>query len=185
MARARTSAFVGVSLDGFLARLDGSVDWLAPFEGQEHGFAAFFDSVDTLVIGRKTYDFVLGHLEAGGPWLYAGKRCVVMTHHSVDGRNGERAYAGELGDLLAQLDAEGACHIYVDGGMVIRAFLAAGLLDDLTITFVPSLIGEGLPLFGGVRLESGLVLDGVQSFDNRLVQVRYRLRPRERGAAPT
>ena len=173
MARPRTSAFVGVSLDGFLARLDGSVDWLQPFEGEEHGFTAFFDSVDTLVIGRKTYDFVLS-LPAGGSWFYRGKRCIVMTHRGVDGQHGERPYEGEPAALLAQLEAEGARHIYVDGGVVIRSFLAAGLLDELTITFVPLLIGEGLPLFGGVKLHSELVLDGVKSFANRLVQVRYR-----------
>ena len=175
MVRPRTSAFVGVSLDGFLARPDGTLDFLEPFEGEEHGFTAFFESIDTLVIGRKTYDFVLGHSAAKGHWLYGDKRCVVMTHHAVAGKNGERGYLGEPWPLLRELEAEGARHVYVDGGVVIRAFLAAGLLDELTITVVPSLIGEGLPLFGGVRLESGLVLDGVKSFGNRLVQLRYRL----------
>ncbi len=175
MNRPRTSAFVGVSLDGFLARPDGSVDWLEPFEGQEHGFTEFFESIDTLVIGRKTYEFVLRHLEAGGPWLYRGKRCVVVTHRPVQGQNGERAYAGQPLELLARLEAEGARHVYVDGGVVIRSFLAAGLLDELTMTVVPSLIGEGLPLFGGVKLESGLVLKGVKSFGDQLVQLHYRV----------
>ncbi|MGO9064430.1 MAG: dihydrofolate reductase family protein [Myxococcaceae bacterium] len=176
MKRPHTSAFVGVSLDGFLARPDGSIDWLEPFEGQEHGFADFFQSIDTLVIGRKTYEFVLRHLAGGGPWLYRGKRCVVVTHRAMQAQNGERAFAGEPTELLAQLQAEGARHIYVDGGVVIRSFLAAGLLDDLTMTVVPSLIGEGLPLFGGLKLESGLLLDGVKSFGDQLVQLRYRLR---------
>jgi len=170
-ARPRTSAFVGISLDGFLARPDGAIDWLKPFEGEEHGYTAFFDSVDTLVIGRKTYDFVLT-MEA---WPYAGKRCVVMTHHPVAGHNGERAYAGLPADLLAQLAAEGARHVYVDGGAVIRAFLAAGLLDELTITIVPVLIGVGLPLFGGVELESGLVLEQVKPLGDRMAQLRYRI----------
>ncbi len=177
MTRPRTSAFVGISLDGFLASPDGSIDWLKPFERHEHGFAAFFDTVDTLVIGRKTYEFVLSHLAAGGPWLYQGKRCIVMTHRALNGRNGERAYTGEPASLLSQLEAEGTRHVYVDGGVVIRSFLAAGLLDEMTITTVPALIGEGLPLFGGVKLEVGLVLDAAQSFGNELVQVRYRLGP--------
>jgi dihydrofolate reductase len=170
MARPRTSAFVGVSLDGFLARPDGSLDWLTPFEGEEHGYKSFFESIDTLVIGRKTYEFVLTI-----PWPYGGKRCIVMTHRPLVSRNGERAYAGEPAGLLLQLEAEGARHVYVDGGAVIRAFLAAGLLDDLTMTIVPSLIGEGLPLFGGVKLESGLVLEEVKSFNDKLVQLRYRM----------
>jgi dihydrofolate reductase len=177
MGRPRTSGFVGVSLDGFLARPDGSVDWLVPFEGIEHGFSTFFDSVDTLVIGRKTYDFVLSMLSSGQPWVYRGKRCIVMTHGSVRGQNGERAYAGEPSELMGQLEAEGARHVYVDGGVVIRSFLTAGLLDALTLTVVPCLLGEGLPLFGGVKLESGLELDGVQALGGKLVQLRYRLRP--------
>ena len=175
MARPRTSAFVGVSLDGFLARSDGSIDWLSPYEGEEHGYTAFFDSIDTVVIGRKTYEFVLTVLGPGRPWVYGGKRCIVMTHRPVEGRNGERTYAGEPAALLAQLEGEGARHVYVDGGVVIRSFLAARLLDELTLTIVPSLIGEGLPLFGGVKVESGLVLALVKSFGDRLVQLRYRL----------
>lgn len=176
MDRPRTSTFVGVSLDGFLARADGSIDWLRPFEGEEHGYRDFFDSVDTIVIGRRTYEFVLQMLASGMDWPYAGKRCVVMTHHPIAGRNGERAFAGESAALLRELEVEGARHVYVDGGVVIRGFLAAGLLDRLTVSVVPVLLGDGFPLFGGVRLESGLTLEGATSFKNGLVQMRYGVR---------
>lgn len=171
MARPRTSAFVGVSLDGFLARLDGTLDWLVQFEGEEHGYTAFFESIDTLVIGKKTYEFVKTIA-----WPYGGKRCIVMTHGTVAGQHGERAFAGEPGTLLAELETQGAKHVYVDGGAVIRTFLAAGLLDELTLTIVPCLIGEGLPLFGGVKLESGLLLEEVKSFNKGLVQMHYRVK---------
>lgn len=176
MERPRTSAFVGVSLDGFLARIDGSIDWLRPFEGEEHGYRVFIDSVDTIVIGRRTYEFVLQMLASGMDWPYVGKRCVVMTHHPIDAKNRERVFAGESATLLRELGAEGAQHVYVDGGTVIRGFLAAGLLDRLTVSVVPVLVGEGFPLFGGVQLESGLTLEGVTSFKNGLVQIRYRVR---------
>jgi len=175
MARPRTSGFVGISLDGFLARPDGSVDWLKPFEGGEHGFTAFFQSVDTLVVGRKTYEFVLTMSGPGQPWAYQGKRCIVMTHRPVEGHHGERAFSGTPSQLLAQLEAEGARHIYVDGGVVLRAFIESGLLDELTVTIVPLLISEGLPLFGGVRVESPLALEHVQSYSGGMVQLRYRL----------
>jgi dihydrofolate reductase len=175
MSRPRTSAFVGVSLDGFLARPDGAIDWLEPFEGVEHGYRAFIDTVDTVVIGRKTYEFVLHMLARGLPWAYPGKRCVVMTHRAVDARNDERTFAGEPAALLDRLDADGARHVYVDGGVVIRSFLAAGLLDQITVSVVPCLIGAGMPLFGGVAVESGLRLEHATSFSNGIVQMRYRV----------
>jgi dihydrofolate reductase len=175
MRRPRTSAFVGVSLDGFLARADGTLDWLQPFEAEEHGYEAYFRTVDTVVEGRRTYEFVQHLLGAGVPWPYRGKRCVVMTHGSVDGRHQERAFAGEPAVLLAELADQGARHVYVDGGVVIRAFLAARLLDQLTVSVVPCLLGAGLPLFGGVKVESGLALEHATSFKNGVVQMRYRL----------
>jgi dihydrofolate reductase len=175
MKRPRTSTFVGVSLDGFLARSDGSVDWLKPFEGEEHGYLEFFKSIDTIVIGRRTYDFVLGMLRSGLSWAYGDKRCVVMTHRPVEGRNGERAFSGEPGALLNELEAEGARHVYVDGGVVIRSFLAAHLLDHITVSVVPVLLGTGFSLFGGVVLESGLTFEKATSFKNGLVQLRYRV----------
>ena len=174
MAYPRTSAFVGVSLDGFLARPDGAIDWLEPFAGVEHGYREFIDSVDTLVVGRKTYEFVLHMVETGLPWPYAGKACVVMTHRPLEEQNRERAFTGEPGALLAELAAEGARHVYVDGGEVIRTFLAQGLLDAITVSVVPILIGAGLPLFGGVAVESGITLEHATSFPNGLVQMRYR-----------
>ena len=174
MKRPRTSAFVGVSLDGFLSRLDGSLDWLKPFEGEEHGYTEFIASVDSVVLGRATYEFVLSMLAEGLPWPYQGKRCVVMTHRTLQAANAERAFEGEPATLLSQLHAEGARHVYVDGGVVIRSFLAAGRLDSLTISVVPSLIGSGRPLFGGVTLESGLTLEGATSFGNGIAQLRYR-----------
>ena len=175
MARPRTSTFVGVSLDGFLARSDGTLDWLKPYEGEEHGYLAYFESIYTVVLGRRTYEFVLQMLTDGLAWPYRGKRCVVMTHRPVEGQNQERAFAGEPNALLDELEAEGASHVYVDGGVVIRSFLAAGLLDQLTVSVVPSLLGAGFPLFGGVKRESGLALEHAASFKNGLVQMRYRV----------
>jgi dihydrofolate reductase len=176
MKRPRTSGFVGVSLDGFLARTDGSIDWLKPFEGEDHGFHAFFATVDTVVFGRRTYEFVLSMLSSGLSWPYAERRCVVMTHRPIEQKNGERTFSGEPDVLLRDLEAAGAQHVYVDGGVVLRSFLSAGLLDQLTVSVVPVLLGTGFPLFGGVSLESGLTLENSASFKNGLVQMRYGFR---------
>jgi len=170
MNRPRTSAFVGISLDGFLARPDGRIDWLTPFEGTENGYTAFIETVDALVIGRRTYDFVQTI-----PWPYGKRACVVMTHRPVAGTNGERASTANPAALLAELQRDGIRHAYIDGGEVIRGFLSAGLLDALTVTVVPALIGEGRPLFGGVQLETGLRLEETRPLEKGMVQLRYAL----------
>jgi dihydrofolate reductase len=175
MERPRTSAFVGVSLDGFLARPDGAVDFLEPYGREDHGYEELLASVDTLVVGRRTYDFVLEMIQKDLPWPYPGKRCVVMTHRPVEGRHGERSFAGEPEALLGELGVAGSRHAYVDGGVVIRAFLGAGLLDALTVSFVPCLLGTGIPLFGGLRRESGFVLERATSFPDGVSQLRFRL----------
>ena len=107
------------------------------------------------------------------PWPYVGKRCVVLTHRPLEARNGELVRSAAPATLLEELHHLGAKHVYVDGGVVIRDFLRAGLLDELTVSVVPVLLGEGKPLFGGVAVETGLKLEGVSSFPNGLAQLRY------------
>lgn len=171
--------FIALSLDGFIARRDGSVDWLGLVEapGEDYGYQRFFDSIDTLVVGRSTYDLALGF----EPWPYRGKRCIVLSHRETPARNGEEFFSGEVTALAARLAAQGAKRVYVDGGAVIRQFLAAGLVSDLTLSVIPILLGDGIPLFGGggggpTARESRLELIGSQSFPSGLVQVRYRPR---------
>ncbi len=171
--RPKASAFVGVSLDGFLARLDGTLDFLDPWGSHDHGYTSFFATIDTLVFGRKTWDFVQSAITQGTPWPYEGKRVVVLTHRPIQPEHGELVWAGELAPLLRDLHAKGSKHLYADGGAVIRQFLAEGVLDSLTMSIVPCLIGTGLPLFGGVKVESGLKLEGVKSYPNGLAQLHY------------
>src|SRR5512140_345202 len=114
------AAFVATSLDGFIARPDGSVDWLGAVQvpGEDYGFAAFLGSTDVLVLGRKTYDTVLRF----GAWPYAGKRCIVLTHRALSPRHGEERFEGTPRSLVEWLGHEGAKRLYVDGGAVIRQF---------------------------------------------------------------
>ena len=137
--------FIATSLDGYIARPDGRLDWLEPMHvpGEDRGYQAFLDTVDTIVVGRGTYDVVLGF----SSWPYVGKRVVVLTHRPAAPRHGEEFFEGDPAALVGRLARDGARRVYVDGGAVISQFLAAGLVDDLTINVVPIVLGEGLRLF--------------------------------------
>ena len=163
---ARYSVFIATSLDGYIARADGGIDWLSVVEkpGEDYGFAAFFATVDTLVMGRGTYDVVRAFPE----WPYGDKRVVVLTNRPAEPRHGETFFAGKVTDLAL----EG--RVYVDGGNVIGQFLAADLVDDMTISIIPIVLGSGIRLFAGGEGEHRLALEGHQAWDTGLVQLRYR-----------
>ncbi|HWL88891.1 MAG TPA: dihydrofolate reductase family protein [Polyangiaceae bacterium] len=171
--RARCSVYVATSLDGFIARSDGRIDWLSIVEkrGEDYGYGRFFGSIDTLVVGRKTYELALGFAD----WPYAGKRCMVMTRAKLAARHGETFFEGEPAALVDRLAREGSKHIYVDGGAVIQQFVAAGLVSDVTISMIPILLGEGIPLFGKIGRDVRLDLVESRAFDSGLVQLAYRI----------
>lgn len=171
MDRPRCSAYLGMSLDGFIARPDGSVDWLMAFPAPMDTFEAFYATVDTVLIGRATYDLVLTFQ---GPF-YEGKRVAVLTHRPPAPRHGETFVAGAPADVLAGLAASGSRSVYVDGGAVVSQFLAAGLLDALTVTIVPIVLGEGRRLFQGTLPERRLAVDSSRAWDSGLVQIAYRV----------
>jgi len=170
----RASVFVGVSLDGFLARRDGSFDFL-PTEGvEDHGYDEFFASVDAMVMGRKTYETALGFPE----WPYGAKPVVVLSHRAL-----APAPAGALVELLSgepraivdTLSRRGFRHLYVDGGETIQRFLAAGCIDRLVVTRVPVLIGEGISLFGPLPGDLRLRHLATRAFASGLVQSEYEI----------
>ncbi len=169
MARPVCAAFVGASLDGFIARPDGALDWLRPFEGADAGFGEFMASVDAVVIGRATHDVVLGF----GAWPYRGKSVYVLTRRAPNPRHGETFLSGEPGAVVEHLAAAGVRRAYVDGGTVVSRFLAAGLLDEITLSFVPIVLGAGIRLFQPPLPERTLRLDASRALPNGLVQVRY------------
>ncbi|HWO57197.1 MAG TPA: dihydrofolate reductase family protein [bacterium] len=172
LLRLRVSVFLAVSLDGFIARADGGIDWLMRYEdpgNEDYGFKDFFDTVDAIVMGRNTYDLALSF----DTWLYGDTRMIVLTHRPVTSKHNETAYAGSLTDLVETLGREGVRRIYLDGGQTVRQGLAAGLVDDMTLTLIPTLLGQGIPLFGADVPESRWTLVGTKSYANGLVQVRY------------
>ncbi len=171
MPRPHCSAVLAVSLDGFIARPDGGLDFLERFEtsGEDYGYPDFFASVDTILVGRGTYDVVLGFPE----WPYRGKRVVVLTHRPPAPREGETFAAGAADEVIAALAAAGARRVYVDGGATVSSFLRAGLLDDLTLSVVPIVLGAGIRLFQPPLPERPLALRDAQAFPSGLVRLRY------------
>ncbi len=170
----KASVFVGASVDGFIARADGGLDWLPADGGEPHGFEEFMASVDALVMGRNTFDVVL----AFGGWFYGAKPVFVLSNRPLPpapaGAVVERM-AGSPADIVAALAARGIGHIYVDGGVTIQRFLRAGLIQRLIVTRVPVLIGEGIPLFGPLPADVRLEHVATRSFPSGLVQTEYRL----------
>jgi dihydrofolate reductase len=169
----KVSVFVGTSVDGFIARRNGDLDFLPEGGGEPHGYAEFMATVDALVIGRHTFEKVL----TLGPWPYGDKRVVVLSSRPVDlspcvGGVVEQM-AGTPAEIVSKLAARGVNHIYVDGGITIQNFLRAGLVQRLIITRVPVLIGEGIPLFGPLSEDVRLRHVATRQYASGLVQSEY------------
>jgi dihydrofolate reductase len=171
----KLSVFCGVSLDGFLARTDHTIDFLDAGGQVPHGFDEFFASVDVLVIGRNTYNFVVSY----GQWLYGKKPVVVLSSRELDFswiKNGVVSQmSGEPKEIAAGLRKRGFKHAYIDGGVTIQRFLAAGLIDRLIVTRVPVLIGTGMPLFGPVPKDIVLEHIATRTYKGGLVQSEYEI----------
>jgi dihydrofolate reductase len=172
---ATASVFIGVSVDGFIARPNGELDFLPPGGGEPHGYDEFMATVDALVIGRKTFETVLG-FEA---WPYGDKRVVVLSHRPLDlsvVRGGiVEQMGGAPADIMSRLARSGERHLYIDGGVTIQGFLREGLIRRLIITRVPVLIGEGIPLFGALPRDVRLDHVATRHYASGLVQSEYRV----------
>jgi dihydrofolate reductase len=167
------SVLVCASVDGFIGRPNGDLDFLPEGGGEPHGYNEFMASVDALVIGRKTFEKVLTF----DAWPYGDKRVVVLSTRPVNlsaavGGAMEQM-AGPPAEIVSQLAASGASHVYVDGGITIQGFLRAGLIQRLIITRVPVLIGDGIPLFGSLPRDIRLRHVATRHYPSGLVQSEY------------
>lgn len=170
------SVFVGTSLDGFIARPNGDLDWLTgEGDGGEHGYNEFIADIDVIVMGRKTFEKVLTF----DAWYYGKKRVVVLSSRPVDlsaarARGGiVEQMAGPSAEIVSKLAAGGARHLYVDGGITIQEFLRAGLIQRVIITRVPVLIGDGIPLFGPLPRDIRLHHVATRTYPGGAVQSEY------------
>jgi len=176
----KKSVFIATSLDGFIARADGELDWLDAAntivpEGEDCGYHDFMASIDVLIMGRKTYEKVLSL----GQWPYAHKPVIVLSRNPL-------AIPTQLAptvshssesptELCRRLSKEGAKRLYIDGGLTIQRFLAAGLIDDITITIIPIILGSGIPLFDNSKQDIHLKHIATTTYDFGFVQLTYKV----------
>jgi dihydrofolate reductase len=181
-AQSECAVFVGVSLDGYIARPNGDLDWLMGEGGgdsAEYGYNEFIADIDAIVMGRKTFEKVL----TLDKWYYGSKRLAVLSHQPLDlavarARGGVvEQMAGSPPEIAAKLAASGASRLYVDGGITIQEFLRAGLIHRLIISRLPVLIGEGIPLFGSLPHDICLSHIATRTFPGGMVQSEYHVMP--------
>ncbi|MGH7499806.1 MAG: dihydrofolate reductase family protein [Gemmatimonadales bacterium] len=169
----KASVFIATSLDGFIARQDGALDWLPAGGGEPHGYTEFMATVDALVIGRKTYETVLSF----DAWPYGSKPVVVLSTTlseptAPDGAVCE-VMAATPQEVVARLTRRGMKHLYIDGGVTVTGFLEAGLIQRVIITRIPVLLGGGIPLFGALSRDIRFQHVATRSFPSGMVQSEY------------
>jgi dihydrofolate reductase len=171
----KASVFIATSLDGFIAREDGGLDWLPENGGEPHGYDEFMATVEALVIGRKTYETVLGF----DRWPYGTKPVVVVstTLSTLTAPGGAVCELSSCSpfEIVDRLTDRGIDHIYVDGGATIQGFLRAGLIQRMTITRIPVLLGAGIPLFGPVPHDIRFRHVWTKTYRSGMVQSQYAL----------
>ncbi|MBS7847047.1 dihydrofolate reductase [Pseudomonas fluorescens] len=176
----RCSVFIATSIDGFIARPDGDIEWLhrPEYETAELNgvtYERFIATVDALVMGRKTLEKVLSFPD----WPYEDTPVIALSHQPLqipahlEGK--VEVMAGDVTSLVATLAERGMKHLYIDGGQTIQAFLDAGQVNELIITRIPVLLGQGIPLFSQVGSEQELQHVGTYVSDNGFVQSRYQV----------
>lgn len=174
----KCSVYIAASVDGFIARPDGDIDWLhkpeyAESDGGDFGYDDFVKSVDILVMGSASFEKV----QSFSQWPYEKTPVIVLSHRDLDIPSHLRGKVKvdnlAPGELVAQLEREGARHLYIDGGKTIQSFLQAGLLNEITITQIPILLGDGIPLFGSIEVELPLLHRRTKSFGNGFLQTKY------------
>ena len=168
--------FIATSLDGFIARPDGSLDWLLSRDdpAEDHGYDAFIATMDCIVMGRGTFDSVLRFPE----WHYTLPVLVLSaTLQTIPPHLHGKATVANLSPKQAMdhLAAQGHRRAYIDGGQIIQSFLRDGLIHDMTITTAPVLLGQGRPLFGTLPRDIALTHHATKAFPSGLVQSTWRV----------
>ncbi len=169
--------YIATSLDGYIARADGSVDWLSMVNNQEtdYGYADFYARIDAIAMGSRTYEQVLDFDE----WPYADKRVFVFTHRSLEAITESVTFTAQSPDeFVKELDFAGVHTLWLaGGGDLIASFLEHRLIDEYILSIIPVVLGDGIPLFKGPLPEHRLELLESTDYKAGLVQLHYRNRP--------
>ena len=183
----RYSVYIATSVDGFIARTDGSVDWLDTYGNQkadmgedgDMGFNNFIESIDCMIMGRGSMEVLSGFNLSPEKWPYRDARVIVLsktlTEPPQNLKDHVEMYSGDLPKLVETLESEGYQHAYVDGGKTIQSFLNLKLITDMSLTQIPVLLGEGISLFGKTNQDIRLENPEAKVFPNELVQVHYKV----------
>jgi dihydrofolate reductase len=165
----RVRYFAASSLDGYIARTDGSIGWL--FHDADYGYAAFYSTIDTVVMGRTTYELAL----ALGPYPFSGKKAYVFSKSRAGTRNEHAEFVAlDVRAFVAGLRGQPGRDIWLVGGAKLaQAFLAGDLIDEYIVSIHPVLLGAGIPLFPANGREAVLRFEGARTFSSGLVQLRY------------
>lgn len=169
----RTILYIACSLDGYIAKPNDDLSflYLVQQENQDYGYADFVSTIDTVILGRKTYDWVMGQVPE---FPHADKSTYVITRSARPSVGKTQFYTGNLKELILKLKKESGKNIFIDGGAeVVTTLLKEKLIDELIISYIPILLGAGTALFKEGRPEQLLKFVSVKSFDKGLVQVRY------------
>jgi dihydrofolate reductase len=173
----RVKLYIACTLDGFIAREDGSIDWLTEYENNsetDYGYSEFYESIGTVLMGRKTYEQVLGF----GFWPYKETKTYVFTRQKEPLRREDNVefFSGDIGEFVRQLKENAEKDIWIVGGsQLIKVFLEKNLVDDFIVFVVPIILGSGIPLFDGIGKEIKLRTGRVERYENGLVTVEYKV----------
>jgi len=177
---AKCSVFIATSLDGFISRDNGSIDWLMKANtlvppGEDGGYKSFISTVDGLVMGRNSYEKVLSFDE----WPYGDLPVVVLSSQTITIPEQLRPCVSTSTEtplaLVQRLSKQGAKHLYIDGGVTIQGFLSNNLINEMTITLVPVLLGSGRSLFGALKHDIELQHILTRTLNGGFVQIKYRI----------
>jgi len=182
----KCSVYIATSADGYIATTDGGVNWLHSAGNQEAdmgtddmGFTAFIDSVDCMIMGRKCMEIIASMNLTPEQWPYGNMPIIVLSNtiktppKSLAGK--VEMYSGDIQALMIKLESNGYRHAYIDGGSTITSFINLKLIDEMTITQAPILLGKGLPLFGEINQIVKLQDAKSTIFANDFTQVKYRV----------